>query len=364
MLFIGTGVLPCYANSDPTPTVNTPIVNASVKLQALEQWIDEQGKSGQLSGTFLFAKKGNVLLKKAVGKVHPDQDKAIVLDSSFNIGSVSKQFTGMAVMLLSYQGKLDYDASVQQYLPEFPYANITVRHLLNHTSGLADYMDLAEEHWNNTIFTNQDMLNLFVKYQPSLEFVPGSKFAYSNSGYVTLSAVIERVSKMSFAHYLDKHIFQPLNMKHTKVVNLLSEPNLLPSRVYGQNSDGLDDLVYLDGVSGDGAVYSSIDDLLKWHYGLLNNKLLPKELQQASITPTTLNDGSLFHYGFGWFIDRKSPFIVAHSGGWVGFISYIARNTKSDEIIVFLTNKVGGVEFEDLQKRIFSAIDANFGEFE
>ncbi len=348
-----------FANSD-----NATAESSTEKLKTLEKWIDEQGENGQLSGTFLFARKGQVLLKKAVGNIHPDRNEAITLDSSFNLGSVSKQFTGMAIMLLNNQGKLQYDSKVQHYLSEFPYPNITVRHLLNHTSGLADYMTLAEEHWDESLFTNQDMLNLFNKHKPALNFSSGSKFEYSNTGYVTLSAIIERVSKMSFAQYLDKNIFQPLKMNNTKVINLLSEPNLLPSRVYGQNQSGLDDLIYLDGVSGDGAVYSSIDDLLKWHYGLLNYELLPKPQQQVAFLPATLNDDSLFHYGFGWFIDRESPHIVAHSGGWVGFISYIARNTENDEVIIFLTNKIGGVKFEDLQKQIFSALDADFGEFQ
>ena len=348
-----------FANDD-----NAITESSTRKLQALEKWIDEQGRNGQLSGTFLFARKGQVILKKAVGRSHPDRNEAITLNSSFNLASVSKQFTGMAIMLLNNQGKLQYDTKVQHYLKEFPYPNITVRHLLNHTSGLADYMALAEEHWDESLFTNQDMLNLFNKHKPALNFSSGRKFEYSNTGYVTLSAIIERVSKMSFAQYLDKNIFQPLKMNNTKVINLLSEPNLLPSRVYGQNQSGLDDLIYLDGVSGDGAVYSSIDDLLKWHYGLLNYELLPKHQQQVAFLPATLNDDSLFHYGFGWFIDRESPHIVAYSGGWVGFISYIARNTENDEVIIFLTNKVGGVKFEDLQKQIFSALDADFGEFQ
>lgn len=348
-----------FANGD-----NTITESSTKKLQALEKWIEEQGRNGQLSGTFLFARKGQVILKKAVGRSHPDRNEAITLNSSFNLASVSKQFTGMAIMLLNNHGKLQYDTKVQHYLKEFPYPNITVRHLLNHTSGLVDYMALAEEHWDESLFTNQDMLNLFSKHKPALNFSSGSKFEYSNTGYVTLSAIIERVSKMSFAQYLDKNIFQPLKMNNTKVINLLSEPNLLPSRVYGQNQSGLDDLIYLDGVSGDGAVYSSIDDLLKWHYGLLNYELLPKHQQQVAFLPATLNDDSLFHYGFGWFIDRESPHIAAHSGGWVGFISYIARNTENDEVIIFLTNKVGGVKFEDLQKQIFSALDADFGEFQ
>ncbi len=222
--------MPSYACSGKVPSE----VNSNNKLKALAQWIDEKGKNGQLSGTFLFARKGEVLLKKAVGKVQPDHDMSIALDSSFNLASVSKQFTAMAVMLLSYQGKLDYDASVKNYLAEFPYPKITVRHLLNHTSGLADYMELAEEHWNNKTFTNQDMLDLFSEHRPALAFVSGSKFEYSNTGYVTLSAIVERVSKMSFAYYLKKYVFQPLNMDHTSVVNLLSEPNLLPLECMGK----------------------------------------------------------------------------------------------------------------------------------
>ncbi|MBO9491982.1 serine hydrolase [Endozoicomonas sp. G2_1] len=129
-----------------------------------------------MSGGFLFARKGEILFRKVVGKVHVHRDDLISSQSPFNVGSVSKQFTAMAIMLLNHQGKLTFDQKVAFHLPDFPYADIRIRHLLNHTSGTIDYEKLTDKHWQIRDFTNQDMVNLLKRFTPDLAFNPGARF--------------------------------------------------------------------------------------------------------------------------------------------------------------------------------------------
>ncbi len=351
ILIIGCS-LPCSADSSVEPTLKE-----AEKLKLLQFRIDELSNSGQVSGTFLFARKGKVLLRKVVGRIHPDKENLISSNSSFNLASVSKQFTAMGIMLLNYQGKLNYDQKVKVYLPQFPYEDITIRHLLNHTSGMIDYEELTDKYWDKRDFTNQNMMELFRVHKPKLEFTPGKEFEYSNTGYVVLAHIIETISNQSLEDYSAQHIFEPLGMSNTRIFTVLSKNINFKSRVYGQHKENIFDLYHLEGVTGDGSVYSTANDLLKWHNGLLNNKLIPASLKQEGFSPTVLNDGSLSYYGFGWSIDEESPSIVAHSGSWVGFTTYIIRNIEKDEVLIMLTNKTGGISFRELRELIYTALD-------
>jgi CubicO group peptidase (beta-lactamase class C family) len=344
--------LPCSAN---TPLIST--VHEKEKLKLLEKKIEDLSKNGQVSGSFLFARKGEILLEKIVGKLHPKIEGLISSSSPFNLASVSKQFTAMAIMQLHHQGKLKYDQKVKYYLPQFPYEDITIRHLLNHTSGMIDYEELTDKYWDKRDFINQDMMMLYQVHQPKLEFTPGEKFEYSNTGYVVLAQLVESISNQSLEDYSAQYIFEPLGMSNTRIFTVLSKCNDFKSRVYGQHENEIFDLYHLEGITGDGSVYSTANDLLKWHNGLLNNKLLPASLKHEGFLPTVLNDGSLSYYGFGWSIDEESPSIVAHSGSWVGFTTYIIRNIEKDEVLIFLTNNTGGIRFKELRELIYSALD-------
>lgn len=348
-------IFPCLASA-PLKSGLTE----SEKLSALETKIEELSRNNQVSGSFLFYRKGEVLLRKVVGKVHPDKSELITFNSAFNLGSVSKQFTAMAVVLLNHQGKLKFDEQVTSYLPDFPYKDITVRHLLTHTSGMVDYEELTDKYWHKRDFTNQDMMALYREHQPVLEFTPGRKFEYTNTGYVVLAHLVEKITHQSLEAYSAQHIFKPLGMSNTRIFTILSKDSQFKSRVYGQDGNDINDLYYLEGVTGDGAVYSTADDLLKWHKGLLENKLIPASLKAKVFSPTTLNDGSLSYYGFGWSIDAESPSIVAHSGSWVGFRAYLIRNIEKDEVLIFLTNNTGGISFTELRELIYSALDTEF----
>jgi len=329
------------------------------RLAEFDQWIDSLDVEKEISGTFLYARNGKVLYSKAVGKLHPHKNTPITIDSSFNLASVSKQFTAFGIMLLKYQGKLKYDDNVQNILKEFPYPNITVRQLLNHTSGLIDYEELSDIYWDKQAFTNQDMLNLFSIHKPKLDFAPNTKFEYSNTGYVILAAIIERLSNQSLEDFSYQNIFQPLNMSNSRVFNILSKQTEFPSRVFGQDKGELLDLYKIEGVTGDGSVYSTVGDLLKWHRALLNNTLLPESEKQEALRHSSLVDGSTYNYNFGWIVDSKSSHKMTHDGGWVGFRTFLTRNDKDDEILVFLTNNLYGVQFQELLKRFYSSVDAD-----
>jgi len=324
----------------------------SDRLSSFDKWITTLDKDQDISASLLFFKGGKKIYQRAAGKVHPLKGEQLHTDSSFNLASVSKQFTAMGIMLLEHQSKLRFDVEVKNYIPNFPYSGITVRHLLHHTSGLVDYMELADEYWQeDEMFTNKDMLIMYQQYKPDLLFMPGEKFEYSNTGYVMLSIIIEHITQQSFEDFIQDNIFNPLNMTHSRVINLLSNPNSLSSRVYGQDDGELNDLINLDGATGDGAVYSSTSDLIHWHKALIEYKLIPKEKQLQAFQPAKLNDGSLSYYGFGWLLNKEKPAIkMWHTGGWVGFRTVIWRDVSTDSVFIILSSDSGGVEFSELYK--------------
>ena len=330
------------------------------KIKLFNSWLSDQYKQGEMSNVILYAEKGKIKYYKCLGTADIQETKPLTLDSSFNLASVTKQFTATAIMLLKQDGKLDFDQPVQKYLSKFPYKNITVRHLLNHTSGLVDYMKLArKDHWDDSkIFSTKDMISLFVKYKPDLDFRPGSKFEYSNTGYVFLSAIIERVSGISFESFLSMRIFKPLNMRNSRVFNLLSKDRIFEARVFGKKNKELNDLNYFDGVTGDGGVYSSANDLLKWDQAIYQNRLVKKELQDEAFKPVTLENGEKSYYGFGWSLTKDND-SVCHGGSWVGFRVSIKRNFVNQSLIVILSN-YNTYKYNSVLNVIYESLEAIF----
>ena len=300
-------------------------------------------EKGLFNGVVLLAEKGKISYQKALGVDGPNSQKALSVQSSFNLASISKQFMAMMTMILKEKGALQYDDKVQRYLPDFPYPTITVRHLLNHTSGMVEYFDLALK-YNNTLDTlnNQKLISLLAKYQPPLEFEPGSKWNYSNTGYVVLASVIEKVSSQRIEDFFSSSITTPLQLKNTFIYYLkMADPKNEGRRVIGMERVAgkyvLNDLVRLDGVVGDGNVYSSAEDLLKWDQSLYSNKLVKAATLQEAFTPVTLSNGTKYPYGFGWGI-QDSGRIVTHTGGWVGFLNNFKRNLGKKTTLIYLSS--------------------------
>ena len=293
------------------------------------------------NGTVLVGEKGKVIYKKAFGSSDIHSNVPLLTSSPFNLASVSKQFYAMMIMMLKEQGKLKYDDKVQQHLPLFPYAAITVRQMMNHTSGLPEYFDIATRNMSllDTL-TNQSMLELLAYKKLPLEFQPGEKFEYCNTNYTTLALIIEKVSGITTDKFLQQYIAKPLKLKNTFIYNLKMK-SYPPNRVFGFHTENgvrvLDDLVRLDGIVGDGNVYSSVEDLYTWDQALYTDKLVKKETFQEAITSGKLNNGEETGYGFGWGIETPGE-VVAHSGGWVGFNTLIIRNIKSNQTFILLDN--------------------------
>jgi len=255
-------------------------------------------------------------------------------------------------MKLKEAGKLDYNQKVNTILPDFPYPDITVKHLLHHTSGLADYERLMAYNWKPAdtdkkyILGNDEIIEAFYEVNPKLNFKTGEKWEYSNTGYMFLASIVEKISGQHFRVFLKEQIFDPLEMNNTMLYKYQeAEDTNMPNRVFGyekalnQKDLKLNDYHVLNHVRGDGAIYSTLEDLYKWNMALSNHKIISKTYLDEAFTPGKLNNGEETRYGYGWFIQSKTkPRIVNHSGGWVGFGTYLYNEVDDKSGWIMLTN--------------------------
>ncbi|AUD06400.1 serine hydrolase [Spirosoma pollinicola] len=323
-------------------SINKPL---PVRLKTLDSALTRLHEQTMFNGVVLVAEKGTTRYKKVFGTANYATNEPLTTNSAFNLASVSKQFIAMMIMQLQEQGKLRYNELVRTYLPGFPYDTITVRHLLTHTSGLPEYFDLAQQYTGPLdTLTNAGVIQLLKEHKPPLDFRPGAGWRYCNTGYVLLGSIISTLSGMPVERFFDQQIVKPLKLKNTYVYYLNSSTTPR-NRVYGfKREDGKNwpnDLIRLDGVIGDGNVYSSVEDLLVWEQALSTEKLVKASTFREAITPVKLNDQSSFPYGFGWFIEADGK-ILAHTGSWVGFLNVLVRYTDKKETLIVLSNGSDG----------------------
>lgn len=317
----------------------------AAKLKSIDSILTYLHQRELFNGCVLVAEKGKVLYKKAFGISNPSSLAPLTTTNAFNLASVSKQFYAMMAMILKEQGKLKYDDPVQKYLPKFPYPAITVRHLLNQTSGLPEYFDIASGRMTllDTL-TNASMMEMLAARKPALVFQPGERWQYCNTNYTTLASVIEVVSGITCDQFMRQYITGPLKMKDTYIYHLKMK-SYPPSRVFGFKREGgklvLNDLVRFDGIVGDGNVYSSAEDLLKWDQALYTEKLVKKTTFEEAIIPGKLSNGQSTRYGFGWFINEPGK-KISHSGGWVAFRTIIIRYIDKNQTLIVLDNSENG----------------------
>lgn len=325
------------------------------RIHEIDNLLNSLYAKGQLNGNFLIAEKGQVLYKKSFGLANEETKQPLNENSVFEIASVTKQFTAMAIMILHEKGKLNLNDNLSKFIPELSfYKGITIKHLLNHTSGLPDYMELFEKVFDSSkIATNKDVISIFAQLQPKVLFAPNSKQEYCNTGYALLASIIERASGENYPDFLQKAIFKPLEMTNSFVYKRRLAPKKIDNYAFGYVYDESskkyvlpDDVketkfvIMLDGVVGDGGVNSTINDLLKWDRALYSNKLLSKKGVDEMFTMTTLNDSTKIKYGYGWEIDNHKEFgkIVYHGGGWPGYATFFARHISDDKTIIILQN--------------------------
>lgn len=293
---------------------------------------------------------------------------AIDAQTDFRLASCTKQFTAMAVMLLVHDGKLRYDEPLTEVFPEFPAygKSITIRNLLNHTSGLPEYENLMEQasagqpsRWTADRQIQDSEVLTLLEAQNHGKFVPGARWSYSNSGYVVLGLVVAKVSGEPFREFLNQRIFKPLKMRHT--LAFVKGKNEVPNRAYGYSKKGEaleeTDQSSTSATLGDGGVYSNLEDLARWDNALEHHTLLSSTEMQAALTPFRLADGSEplwasdpddtdpqagkpVSYGFGWFLDPyKGHARMWHYGDTVGFKTAIERFINDRLTIIVLCNR-------------------------
>jgi CubicO group peptidase (beta-lactamase class C family) len=316
----------------------------------------------------LIRRNGQTLLERGYGLRDLRTRAAIDSRTNFRLASCTKQFTAMAIMLLVHNRKLRYDEHLRDVFPDFPdYGRtITIRNLLTHTSGLPDYEDLMEERaaakrgaWTETHQIQDAEVLTLLKEQKKGKFAPGTRWSYSNSGYVVLGLIVGKVSGESFPGFLHERIFAPLGMNHT--LAYVNGTNEVPNRAYGHSrkNDGWveTDQSPTSATLGDGGVYSNLEDLAMWDNALAHYTLLPKAEMREALTPVKLADGSVpqwssdsadtnpqtdkfLSYGFGWFLNPyRGKERMWHYGESIGFKTAIDRFDNGGLTAIILSNR-------------------------
>lgn len=308
---------------------------------------DQPGMPG---AAVVVLSNGAVVLQRSYGLADVEAGTPITSATNFRLASLSKAFTAAAVMLLAADGKLRLDDQVAKHLPALPaHARaITLRQLLSHTSGLADYEDFVPDSQTYQV-KDADVLRLIAAHAESLYFSAGTAWRYSNTGYALLALVVERASGQRYADFLKERIFTPLGMSGT--VAHEEGVSTVAHRAYGHRVVGdsvrRTDQSNTSAVLGDGGVYSSIDDMVRWVVALEGGTLLPDSLWREATMPYTLTDGRSTEYGFGWFIDRFDGRLRhRHHGETRGFTNSIYRFPEQRLTTIVLTNRSGSAPWD------------------
>ena len=302
-------------------------------------------------------RQGKLIYRKGYGLADIKSGQSIDVDSSFRLASVSKQFTAMAIAMLAERGKLKYEDDITLYLEQLPRKGVTIQHLIYHTSGLPDYMDMVTQHWRKEQRpVNKDLINLFSKHKPKLYFRPGDKYEYCNTGYMLLASIIEKVSGQTLAEFMRENIFKPLKMEHSQI---WSPDAKLHKRVLGYSKKTktgefqVDDENILNNIYGDGGIYATVSDMANWAIALDGNKLVNEKTRKHIFSTGHLNNGKRIDYGFGWRVEpggNDAEPLIWHSGGWLGFSSYIVIYPARDLKIIVLSNNSGLKTYEMTEK--------------
>ncbi len=325
--------------------------------QNLETEIDallSENYSGDNPGsTALVYKNGKVIYRKAFGMANMELQIKMKPENVIEIGSITKQFTAVAILMLAEQNKLSVDDEITKFLTDYPTngKKITVHHLLNHTSGIKSYtgmpsfIDFARQD-----HSPEDIVEFF-KNEP-MDFDPGEKYLYNNSGYILLGQIIEKISDQSYADFIDEHIFKVLKMNNSYYG---SKTKLIPNRAegYSPNQNGWQKALPMSMTwpYAAGALMSNVDDMLLWHKAIHNNTLISADSKAQAFTNTTLNNGDPTNYGYGWAVNEiNGTPSIEHNGGIFGYTTAGIYIPSENIYVIVLTNRDGSGPQEITEK--------------
>ena len=320
--------------------LGVPCVAQDAVAAKVDEYIKAEMQKQRIPGVSLAVmRNGEVVLAKGYGYANVEHQVPVKPETVFQSGSMGKQFTATAVMMLVEEGKINLDEKISKYLGEVPesWKNITVRHLLTHTSGLTDYPDDFDFRRD---YTEEELLKRAQAIP--LAFQPGENWKYSNMGYVTLGILIGKLTGKFYGDFLQERIFRPLGMS----ARVISESDIVPNRAAGyrlvkgelKNQDWVSPTV---NTTADGALYLTLLDMAKWDAALYGEKLLKRASLEEMWRPVKLNNGKTSPYGFGWSLGEvRGHRIVEHGGAWQGFKAQISRYVDDKLTVVVLANLI------------------------
>ena len=331
------------------------------KVEQIEELLSTYEEYGKFNGSVLVSDQGKVIYKKGFGMANMEWDIPNQPNTKHRLGSITKQFTAMLILQLVAEGKLDLQAPITTYLSDYPKASgdiITSHHLLTHTSGIPNYTSFPKfmEQESRNAYTPEEFVKTFA--DKALDFKPGEKFSYSNSGYFLLGVLIEELSGKSYEQMLQDKIFIPLNMKETGYDN---HGDILKNRATGYEKQGRGYMNsnYLDMSIpyAAGSMYSTVEDLFKWDQALYTTSILPKDYMAMYFKPYIPAFGDA-HYAYGWGVgytkignSTDSIYAIGHGGGVNGFNTNISRTISNNSLIVLLNN-TGGAPLNNITTAI------------
>lgn len=309
---------------------------------SIDDYVQTEMQKQRIPGLSLaIVKNGQIVLARGYGYANLEHQVPVKPVTIFQSGSVGKQFTATAVMMLVAENKISLDEKIGRYLGAVPesWQNITVRHLLTHTSGLTDYPDDFDFRRD---YTEDELLKRAQAITPA--FKPGEKWQYSNLAYVTLGILIHKVTGQFYGDFLQERVFKPLGMTNTHII---SEADIVPNRAAGYHlvKNELKNQNWVSptlNTTADGALYFTVADMAKWDASLYGETLLKQSALQEMWTPVRLNNNKTFDYGFGWSLGQiNGHHIIEHGGAWQGFTTYIARYVADRLTVIVLDNLAG-----------------------
>ncbi|MGK0329935.1 serine hydrolase domain-containing protein, partial [Polaribacter sp.] len=321
-------------------------------------------KRHDFNGAVLIAKNEKIVYSNQIGIADFKEKAPLHKESIFQLASVSKQFTAAAIMLLTERDKIKLTDTVNVYFPDFPYKNVTIKNLLNHTSGLPKYFWVAEHKWNQEKAPiNSEMMTLLETSNVQRFFKPGRNFDYSNTGYFVLASIVEKVSGISFSAFLKSNIFEPLQMKNSYVYSFendsIRKNQLNGYRLHrGWRHIKIRGSVN-DAIVGDKNVYTTAEDLYRWTQGLNTGRLLTKESLELMYSKGETVYGREVPYGFGFRIDTKGQKSIYHHGKWNGFSTGLTKYLE-DDLVVIVLEHTSYRGMQSLKKKIRKIVTENF----
>jgi len=313
----------------------------AVRADAVDGFLEGELKRHQIPGISLaICRDGQLVRAQGYGLANVELDVPVRPETVFQTGSVGKQFTAMAVMMLVDEGKLGLDDPISKYFSDAPatWKDITVRHLLTHTSGIKDWEGKTDLDYRKD-YTEDELVQVAMKLPP--DFAPGTQWSYSNTGYVLLGILVHKVSGQFYGDFLAERVFTPLGMQSTRII---SESDIVRNRAAGytvesgklQNQEWVSPSL---NTTADGSLYTTTLDMAKWDAALWARRFLKPESYEAMWSPVKLRDGTTYPYGFAWGIDvqRREP-VIKHTGSWQGFKTAIARYPEHKLTVIVLAN--------------------------